>query len=307
MTGSHAASGPEPTEGDPEASMHQGVEILDCVTLDQFWNLVSPIGELFGRPHSKFIFRGQGNSEWRLVPKIFRPDVMGKYKRGIMATLSDYPGQFFFEWSLLHEFILHCDDRGLAIPGDSMDFRKYFEQNNITNIHGINSKLWPEEKVVPLMALAQHHGLPTRLLDWSNSSYVACYFAATSAVSNSANDDEKLALFAIDLNEIHKINGIRHLRVPGSTSVNLSSQTGSFILVDNFGFRGESFTPNVSLESKLPAHIKILKKVTLPTSLAGDLLLRCHKFGVSAASVFPGYDGVVKAMHELTLAAYFNK
>ena len=87
----------------------------------------------------------------------------------------------------------------------------------------------------------------------------------------------------------------------GSTSVNLSSQGGSFILVSNAGSRGEQFTPNMSVELKLPTDIKVLKKVTLPTSLAGDLLLRCHKFGVSAASVFPGYDGVAKAVLELAL------
>jgi hypothetical protein len=224
----------------------------------------------------------------------------------MLKSLDDHPGHFFFEWILLHSFILHCDDRGLAIPGDSMEFRKYFEQNNITNLHGINTQLWPEERVVPLMALAQHHGLPTRLLDWTNSPYIASYFAAARAVSNPLQDGDKLALFALDLNDIHKIPGIRHIRVPGNTSVNLSPQVGSFILVDNFGYRGEQFTPNLSLESKLPAHINVLKKVTLPGTLAGDLLLRCYKFGVSAASVFPGYDGIVKAMLELTRAAHFN-
>jgi len=252
------ASGPEPPENGSEVPMHQGVEILDCATLDQFWNLVSPISELFGQPDSKFIFRGQGNGEWKLVPKIFRPQCLDTYKRGMMATLSDHPGQLFFEWCLLHAFILRCDGMGLAIPGDSMEFRKYFEQNNITNIHGTSSKAWPEERVVPLMALAQHHGLATRLLDWSNSPYVACYFAAAQAVSHPLKDGEKLALFAIDLNKVHNIEGIRHVRVPGSTSVNLSAQTGSFILVDNSGYRGERFTPNVSLESKLPTHIKVL-------------------------------------------------
>jgi len=241
---------------------------------------------------------------------MFRPDVIDKYKLGMLATLGDHPGYFFFEWILLRNLMQYCDERGLAIPGDSMDFRRYFEQNNITNIHGINTTAWPEERVIPLMALAQHHGIPTRLLDWSSNPYIACYHAAASAVTevrSCLKDSDKIALFALDLTTIHAINGIRPVRVPGSTSVNLSSQAGLFLLVDNTGSRGEPFTPNVSLESKLPTHVKLLKKVTLPTSLAGDLLVRCDKFGVSAASVFPGYDGVAKAVLESILANHFRK
>ena len=81
---------------------------------------------------------------------------------------------------------------------------------------------------------------------------------------------------------------------------------GSFLLVDNSGYRGEAFTPDVSVESKLGLHANPLKKVTLPTTLAGDLLLRCDRFGISAASVFPGYDGVGKAVLESTLAWHFS-
>ena len=285
------------------------IDIVDCATLDEFWEAMSPIGARFGRRRDRFIFRGQANSEWELVPKVFRTSVIETYKRGMMSALRDHPGQFFFEWSLLHGFIQYCDAAGLTAPGDSMEFRAYFDQNNITNIHGITSKDWPQDRVVPLMAMAQHHGVPTRLLDWSSNPYVACYHAAATAVTRNRDDvsaDEKIAVFALDLNTLPRIDGVRHVRVPGSTSAYLCSQTGSFLLVDNSGYRGNAFTPDVSVESKLGLHASLLKKVTLPTTLAGDLLLRCDRFGISAASVFPGYDGVGKAVLESTLAWHFS-
>lgn len=92
---------------------------------------------------------------------------------------------------------------------------------------------------------------------------------------------------------------LKHIRVPGSTSPNLSFQRGSFVLVTNAGLRGEEFTPDVSLESQLPSHPSpMLHKFTLPQSLASELLMRCHKFEISAASVFQGYDGTARAALE---------
>jgi hypothetical protein len=165
--------------------------------------------------------------------------------------------------------------------------------------------LWPQDVVRPLMAIAQHHGIPTRLLDWSNNPYVASYFAAISSIK-SQDDRGKLALFALNLKDIHRIPEVTHVRVPGSTSSNLSSQGGSFTLIGNSGYRAKEFTPDVSLESKLSDEVKVLTKVTLPNLLAGELLLRCDKFGISAASVYPGYDGAAKAVLEWTLAAHFG-
>ena len=69
MTGSPLASGPEPTDDGSEVSMCQGVEMLDCATLDEFWDLVSPIGEHFREHHSKFIFRGQRDSNGSWFPR----------------------------------------------------------------------------------------------------------------------------------------------------------------------------------------------------------------------------------------------
>jgi hypothetical protein len=283
-------------------------ETTNCRTLDEFWSCVSPIAADLEQPTANFVYRGQGDSTWHLVPNIFRREVIDKYKRGPSESLTNYPGQVFFEWMLLNAFVKHCDAKGLAIPGDSMDFRAYFDLDNLGALHGKHTVSWPQERMWPLMALAQHHGIPTRLLDWSGNPYAACYFAAASVVSAAVKnglpaENERLAVFCLDLNQINLVDGLAHVRVPGSTSPNLSAQSGSFVLVNNAGSRNDEFQIGVSLESKLKTpSIKVLKKVTLPATLAADLLLRCHKFGISAASIFPGYDGAAQAALEEGLA-----
>jgi hypothetical protein len=282
------------------------MEIYPCETVDQFWDAISPIGDVFNDPAYNYIYRGHRNSEWKLTPLAYRKDVIEKYKTGMMAVLVDHPEQTFFEFSLLQGYVYYCDQRGLPVPGDSPSFREFFTVNRVMTTHGIDNRTWPLDEVLPLMAAAQHHGMPTRLLDWSHNAMVASYFAAAGAVtkSTSVDRDGKLAVYGFSCNTQIRNGPHRYVHVPGSTSPNIPAQSGCFLLVSNSGTRGEKFTPDVCLEDRLTDSDR-LKKITLPVTLAGELLMRLYKFGVSAGSIYPGYDGAAKAVLEWNLIQSF--
>jgi hypothetical protein len=265
------------------------MEIIDTTNAAEFWDKLCPEKPLFSRP-CKLLYRGQAHYDWRLIPSILR--------RGISET-SDM--QVFKEWAYIETFARHCDSIGLTIPNDSPAFRERFLNQNSLFAPGMGIADWPPPDMHPLLALAQHYRLPTRLLDWSTRAYVAAYFAISDALAEKADArSERLAVWVLNIEMEALFPELKVVTVPGGNNANLAAQSGRFTLLKQKGGRARPFEGEVALDSYFLAQSLPLplKKITLPVTEAPAALKLCSLYGVTGATLCPDYTGAARATED---------
>jgi hypothetical protein len=144
-------------------------------------DLLSPAGPLYKRGDAEdlnWIFRGQGNAEWNLAPSAHRGDRnLGRYKFtpeiGWPRSPLTHEKRTQEEFSLIVRFADGAERAGYEIPGDSPLLR-----DHDTPGPPLTCSQFPPVPWRWIAALAQHSGVPTRLLDWSYNFLAACFFAA---------------------------------------------------------------------------------------------------------------------------------
>ncbi|MGH9783527.1 MAG: FRG domain-containing protein [Terriglobia bacterium] len=137
-----------------------------------------------------------------------------------------------------------------------------------------------------LLALGQHYGLPTRLLDWTESPYVAAFFAYNRTMLWGARD-QSIAVWALDTtNPIWSEQyGVEIVDVPSFGNQRIRNQAGRFTLAK---------TPFPSLEEYVRAHADVgtaLIKFLLPASDSARALADLDAMGIHHAVVYPEIEG----------------
>lgn len=275
----------------------------------------------WGAAPGSWIFRGQSRAAWHLTPVVFRDRVSFPFSPvDVLALRRNHFEQMLQEGRIIQSFLHAIDRQGLPLPVEAA-MRWFYADDFAAEMSSmVEGDLWPPIQLAPLFALAQHHGIPTRLLDWSERPWIAAYFAAVSAaesgVKNGASGD--LAVWALHLHTIellHQsirpgITGLRLVRAPRSTNPNLRAQEGVFTLIvdQKRGFNDSAyFAPLDELVLAVLSEMKatnqaidqpVLQKLTLPIREAPKLLRLLADEGVSALHLYPGIDGVVKALKE---------